>query len=171
MNAVFLTEVCLVNTVDLGERDTLFLQFGSSLLVMGSESLAMTAPAGRAEALVISLHFREAKGDYHGAKNSRRTRGSLVIASKLLGVTSMTSEASSAIATVTRARAVRERRREENFMTTGGREGECDETQQCLFATYMGQITCNRSRRGISYVVASRPHMTITHLAADKAYK
>jgi hypothetical protein len=49
-----------------------------------------------------------------------------VISSKLLGVTSITSDASSAMATVTRARAVRDRRREENFMTEGGREGEMD---------------------------------------------
>ena len=45
----------------------------------------------------------------------------MVIASKFVGVTSMTSEASSATARVTRARVVRDRRREGNFMT-GGRE-------------------------------------------------
>lgn len=90
---------------------------------MGGEGLAVTTPARRAEYLAITLKFKEVKEFYHGAKNSRRTRGSLVMASKLLGVRSITSEASSAMATVTRARAVRERRREENFMTGGEREG------------------------------------------------
>ena len=95
------------------------------LVIVGGEGLAMTTPTSWAGRLVISLHFREVKGFYHGAKNSTRMRGSLVIALKLVGVTSMTSEASSEMAMVTSARAVRERRREENFMTEGGR-GWCE---------------------------------------------
>lgn len=39
-------EVCLVNAVDLGERNTLVLQSGGSLLVFGSEGLAVSAPGG-----------------------------------------------------------------------------------------------------------------------------
>ena len=72
---------------------------------------------------MFPFHCKTAKCCDHGAKNSTRTRGPLVIASKLLGVTSITSEGSSATARVTRARAVRERRREENFMTDRGRVG------------------------------------------------
>lgn len=83
----------------------------------------MTTPVGPVLLSVSILHLKVVKFYDHGAKNSRRTRGSLVIASKLLGVTSITSDGSSATARVTRARVVRERRREENFMTEGGRVG------------------------------------------------
>ena len=44
MNAVRLAEVRLVDTVDLSELDTLLLEAGRSLLVVGSKGLAVTAP-------------------------------------------------------------------------------------------------------------------------------
>ena len=109
---MLLAEVGLINAVNLGELDALVLQFGGRFLVVGSEGLAVTTPAGRAEFLAVFLHYKYVKGGYHGAKNSTRTRGSLETVSKLAGVTSITLEASSATARVTRARVVRERRRE-----------------------------------------------------------
>lgn len=83
----------------------------------------MTAPVGQVLLSAITPCLKVVKCYDHGAKNSTRTRGSLVIASKLLGVTSITSDGPSATARVTRARVVRERRREENFMTEGERVG------------------------------------------------
>ena len=49
MNAVRLAEVRLVDTVDLSELDTLLLEAGRSLLVVGSKGLAVTAPADTSE--------------------------------------------------------------------------------------------------------------------------
>ena len=39
-----MAEIGLFNTVDLGKLDALLLECGCSLLVMGSQRLAMTAP-------------------------------------------------------------------------------------------------------------------------------
>jgi hypothetical protein len=124
LDFILLAEVRFVNAVNLCKLDALFFQLGSSFLIMGSEGLAMTAPTRRTSLSVIFLRVKVAKYRDHGAKNSRRTRDSLVTVSKLLGVTSITSEGPSATARVTRARAVRERRREENFMTGEERESE-----------------------------------------------
>ena len=44
LNTVRLTEVRLIDAVDLSQLDALLLQSGSSLLVMGSESFAVTTP-------------------------------------------------------------------------------------------------------------------------------
>lgn len=46
LNAVILAEVSLLSAVDLGELDVLLLEGGGSLLVLGCEGLAVTAPGG-----------------------------------------------------------------------------------------------------------------------------
>jgi hypothetical protein len=44
---VVLAEVGLVDTVDLGQLDVLLLQSSGSLLILGGESLAVTAPGSK----------------------------------------------------------------------------------------------------------------------------
>lgn len=44
LDTMFLTQLGLVNTVDLGDRDALLLQSSGSLLVLGGECLAMPTP-------------------------------------------------------------------------------------------------------------------------------
>ncbi len=44
LDAVILAEIGLLSAVDLGEPDVLLLESGSSLLVLGGEGLAVTAP-------------------------------------------------------------------------------------------------------------------------------
>ena len=52
LNSIRLAKVRLVDTVDLGELNVLLLEAGSSLLVVGSQSLAVTAPARIRQAYV-----------------------------------------------------------------------------------------------------------------------
>lgn len=44
LNTVVAAEVLLLGAVDLGESDVLLLEAGGSLLVLGGEGLAVTAP-------------------------------------------------------------------------------------------------------------------------------
>jgi hypothetical protein len=44
LNALFLTKIGLVNTVNLGESDVLLLEGSGGLLIVRGECLAVTAP-------------------------------------------------------------------------------------------------------------------------------
>jgi hypothetical protein len=52
--SVALAQLLLLGAVDLGERDSLVLELGSGLLVLGSEGLAVAAP-GREDWKNVSI--------------------------------------------------------------------------------------------------------------------
>lgn len=99
LDIVLLAQVCLGDTVDLGNLDIFLLQRRRSLFIMGSKSLAMPAPEYR-QSDTLSLFSQLRVKTYQGAKNSTRMRGSLfTMETKLFGVSEITSEGSSSAAT------------------------------------------------------------------------
>lgn len=58
LDPIISAQVLFGSAVDLDERDVLPLQFGGSLLILGGQSLAMTAPGGKefGQDQVVLLH-------------------------------------------------------------------------------------------------------------------
>lgn len=63
LNTVVLAEVGLLSAVDLGESDVLLLEGSGSLLVLGGEGLAVTAPGSEDCRGVLSVAVRLEKRD------------------------------------------------------------------------------------------------------------
>ena len=93
LNAVVLAEVGLLSAVDLGESDVLLLEGSGSLLVLGGEGLAVTAPGSEDCREILSVAVRFERDGLDQDLHSARTRSlDLTNSSKVSLVSCLTSE-------------------------------------------------------------------------------
>lgn len=132
-DAMFLAKFLLLRAVDLGQLDALFLERCSRLLVLGLQRLAVTTPAGLKGQL--DGQTRRNRYTHQGAKNSTRMGSSgWTILLKLSLFKSITSESTSASASVAAANLEERNKIEQSAWINGGDEPgrECTENKERL---------------------------------------